>query len=91
MIKQYFIILLLTYIEYFTFWYFLEYKKEMTWNNIKFWLKYPPFICLFFFSIDSWWIATMIYITFFFPYILIMYCVKNVNKVKFNNDKILIN
>lgn len=30
MIKQYFIILLLTYVEYFTFWYFLEYKKEMT-------------------------------------------------------------
>lgn len=33
----------------------------------------------------------MIYITFFYPYLLILYCIKNVNKNVFGNNKILIN
>ena len=33
----------------------------------------------------------MIYITFFYPYLLIIYCIKNVNKEVFGNNKVLIN
>lgn len=91
MITKYFFVLLLTYLEYFIFYFFLEHKYKITWDNIKFWLKYPPFICLFFFLIDDWIIATMIYITFFYPYLLIIYCIKNVNKEVFGINRILIN
>lgn len=91
MIKQYLLVLFLTYIEYFFFWFVLEYKRRITWDNIKFWLKYPPFICLFFFMVDNWLFATMIYITFSYPYLLMLYCIKNVNHFVFRNNKILIN
>jgi hypothetical protein len=91
MIKQYLFVLILTYIEYFIFLFFLENINKITWENIKFWLKYPPFICLFFLMVDSWIVATMIYITFFYPYLLILYCIKNVNKNAFGNNRILIN
>lgn len=91
MIKQYFLVLILTYIEYFVCWYFLEYDYNITWENIKFWLKYPPFICLFFFLIDSWIFATMIYTTFCFPYMLMLYCVKNVNRDLFGINRVIIN
>jgi hypothetical protein len=91
MIVKYLIVLLLTYLEYFLFWFFLEYKNKITWDNIKFWLKYPPFISLFFILIDDWIVATMIYITFFYPYLLIGYCIKNVNKEIFGINRILIN
>jgi hypothetical protein len=91
MIKQFFLVLTLTYMEYFIFWLCLEYKDETTWDNIKFWLKYPPFICLFFFLVDSWIVATMIYITFSYPYLLMIYCIKNVNREAFGYNKILIN
>lgn len=89
--KQYFFLLLFTYIEYFTFWFFLENKKMMIWDNIKFWLKYPPFVSLFFFLIDKWLIGAMIYITFFFPYLLLLYCMKNINRDVFKENKILVN
>jgi hypothetical protein len=36
MIKQYLFILLFSYIEYFIFLFFLEYKENFTWENIKF-------------------------------------------------------
>jgi len=91
MIKEYFLVLLLTYIEYFVCWLLLEYDYNITWDNIKFWLKYTPFVCLFFFLIDSWIVATMIYTTFTFPYMLMLYCVKNVNKEKFGINKIIAN
>lgn len=90
MIKEYFFILLFSYIEYFVFLFFLEYKENFTWDNIKFWLKYTPLICLFFYIIDHWYIATIIYITFFFPYLLILYCIKKVNKNKYGINKIII-
>jgi hypothetical protein len=91
MIIKYIIVLLLTYLEYFIFWFFLEYRNRITWDNIKFWLKYTPFVCLFFFLIDDWIIATMIYTTFSYPYLLMGYCIKNVNKNAFGINKILIN
>jgi hypothetical protein len=91
MIKQYILVLFLTYLEYFFFFYLLEYSNRITWESIKFWLKYPPFICFFFLIVDSWIIATMIYITFFYPYLLMAYCIKNVNKNVFKNNKIIIN
>lgn len=91
MIKQYLLALLLTYIEYFILLFFLEYTHRITWDCIKFWLKYPPFICLFFFIIDQWVIVTVIYTTFFFPYMLMLYCIKNVNKKAFGNNKLIIN
>lgn len=91
MIKQYLLLLLFTYVEYFTFWSFLEKKKYIIWDNIKFWLKYPPFISLFFFFIDKLMVGQMIYITFFFPYLLLLYCVKNINRDVFKQNKILIN
>jgi hypothetical protein len=91
MIKKYIIVLLLTYLEYFILWFFLEYRNKITWDNIKFWLKYTPFICLFFFLIDDWIVATMIYTTFSYPYLLMGYCIKNVNKEVFGINKILIN
>jgi hypothetical protein len=91
MIKQYFLVLLLTYVEYFICWFFLEYDYNKTWDNIKFWLKYTPLVCLFFFLIDSWIVATMIYTTFSFPYMLMLYCVKNVNKEKFGINKVIAN
>lgn len=90
MIKQYFLILILTYIEYFTCWLFLEHKNKITWDNIKYWLKYPPFICLFFFLIDNWIIAAMIYTTFSYPYLLMLYCIKNVNYEVFGINKIIV-
>jgi len=91
MIKQYFLVLILTYIEYFVFFLLLEYRNRITWEIIKFWLKYPPFICLFFLLIDNWLVATMIYITFTFPFLLLLYCMKYINKKFFNNNKIIIN
>lgn len=91
MITQFFFVLLLTYLEYFIFYFCLEHRNKITWDNIKFWLKYPPFICFFFLLIDDWIIATMIYVTFFFPYLLMMYCIKNVNKESFGINRILIN
>ena len=90
MIREYIFVVLLSYIEYFFFFFILEYKKEITWDKLKFWLKYTPLICLFFFLIDSWYIATMIYVTFFFPYLLIIYCIKEVNRVKFGINKIIV-
>jgi hypothetical protein len=90
MIKQYILILLLTYIEYFILWFFLEYKHRIIWDNIKFWLKYPPFICLFFYLIDDFFIGTMIYITFSFPYLLIVYCIRNINRDFFDSNRILV-
>jgi len=91
MIIKYLIVLILTYLEYFILWFFLENKNKITWDNIKFWLKYTPIVCLFFFLIDDWIIATMIYTTFFYPYLLMGYCIKNVNKEAFGINKILIN
>ena len=91
MIKKYILVLLLTYLEYFFFWFLLEHKRNITWDNIKFWFKYPPFICFFFLLIDDWIVATMIYITFFYPYLLMAYCIKNVNKNYFFNNKVLSN
>jgi hypothetical protein len=91
MITKFLFVLILTYLEYFTFFFCLEYKNKITWDNIKFWLKYPPFICLFFLLVDSWIIATMTYITFFYPYLLIMYCIKSVNKEVFGINRILVN
>lgn len=91
MIKQYILVLFLTYLEYFIFFLFLEYRNRITWESIKFWLKYPPFICLFFLIVDNWIVATMIYITFFYPYLLMAYCIKNVNKNVFKNNKIIVN
>ena len=32
----------------------------------------------------------MIYVTFFFPYLLIIYCIKEVNRVKFGINKIIV-
>lgn len=90
MFKQFFFILLLTYMEYFIFWFFLEHWYRITWDNIKFWLKYPPFICLFFFLIDKGYVGTMIYITFFYPYLLMAYCVKNVNRDVYGINRILV-
>lgn len=90
MIKQYFLVLILTYMEYFILWFLFEHRNKISWDGIKFWLKYPPFISLFFFLIDSWIVATMIYITFFFPYVLIAYCMKTVNKEVFGLNKIII-
>lgn len=92
MIKQYILLLFMTYIEYFTLWFFFEYKHRITWDGIKFWLKYPPFICFFFFFlIDDWLVATMIYVTFCYPYVLIAYCIKKVNCEIFGINQILIN
>lgn len=91
MMIKFFYVLILTYLEYFIFFICLEHKHKITWDNIKFWLKYPPFICLFFLLIDDWIVATMIYITFFYPYLLIIYCIKNVNKEVFGINKVLIN
>lgn len=90
MIKQYLLVLLLTYIEYFTFLFFLEHRNRITWEGIKFWLKYPPFICLFFFLIDNWLVATMIYITFSYPYLLMAYCMKKINKEFFDSNRVVI-
>ena len=36
MIKKYILVLLLTYLEYFFFWFLLEHKRNITWDNIKF-------------------------------------------------------
>jgi len=91
MIIKYLMVLFLTYLEYFFLWFLLEYTSKITWDNIKFWLKYTPFICLFFFLIDDWIVATMIYTTFSYPYLLICYCIKNVNKEIFGTNKLLIN
>lgn len=77
--------------EYFILFFFLEYRNRITWESIKFWLKYPPFICLFFLMIDSWIVATMIYITFFYPYLLMLYCIKNVNRDIFKSNRIIVN
>ena len=91
MIRDYLLVLILTYIEYFILWIILEHKYKITWDNIKFWLKYPPFICLFFYLIDSWFFATLIYTTFSYPYVLIAYCMKNVNREKFFINRVLVN
>jgi hypothetical protein len=32
----------------------------------------------------------MIYVTFFFPYLLIIYCIKEVNRVKFGINRIIV-
>lgn len=92
MINDFFFILFFTYIEYFILLFLVfEKKTNITWRNIKFLIKWVPFICFFFFLIDSWYVATMIYITFFYPYWLILYCVKNVNYEKYCIDRIIIN
>ena len=41
--------------------------------------------------IDSWIVATMIYITFFYPYLLMLYCIKNVNRDIFKSNRIIVN
>jgi hypothetical protein len=40
--------------------------------------------------IDDWLVATMIYVTFCYPYMLMAYCVKNINRDFYGINRILV-